>query len=153
MDIVIIGGIAAGMSAAYKAIRSHKNINITVFEKEDYISFGACGLPYYLGEQFDDSNKMFSRTPEHAINAGIDLRLKHEVLSIDYQNKKVKVKNLESGETIEKSYDKLMIATGATPFIPNIPGVDGEDVYTFTKLRDAERMKNKLEKYNNRKTL
>lgn len=149
MDIVIIGGIAAGMSAAYKAIRSHKNINITVFEKEDYISFGACGLPYYLGEQFDDSNKMFSRTPEHAINAGIDLRLKHEVLSIDYQNKKVKVKNLESGETIEKSYDKLMIATGATPFIPNIPGVDGEDVYTFTKLRDAERMKNKLEKYNN----
>ena len=148
MDIVIIGGIAAGMSAAYKAIRTHKDVNITVFEKEDYISFGACGLPYYLGGQFDDSNMMFSRTPEHALKAGIDLRIKHEVLSIDYNNKIVKAKNLESGEIIDKSYDKLMIATGATPFIPNIPGVDGKDVYTFTKLRNVEKMKNNLDKYN-----
>lgn len=148
MDILIIGGIAGGMSAAAKAIRTYKNFNITVIEKEEYISFGACGLPYYLGNKFNDSNKMFVRTPEQMEDEGINLLLKHEALLIDYKNKNVTIKNLKTNKVFEKSYDRLIIATGATPFVPNLPGINGNNVYTFTKLDTVEKIKKNLDKYN-----
>lgn len=147
MDIVIIGGIAAGMSAAAKASRVHKDSNITVIEKEDYISFGACGLPYYLGGQFEDSNNMFARTPEQMEKSGIDLLLKHEAISIDYTNKTVTIKNLETNKVFTKSYDRLVIATGANPFVPNLPGVDADNVYSFTRLEQVDKIKENLNHY------
>ena len=73
MNILVIGGIAAGMSVAAKAKRENKAANITVIEKENYVSFGACGLPYYLGNQFSDKNEMFARTPEQIEASGINL--------------------------------------------------------------------------------
>ena len=79
MKIVIIGGIAAGMSAAAKAKRLDPSTEIIVIEQEEYVSFGACGLPYYLGEEFSDENEMFARTPEQIERLGIRLLLKHKV--------------------------------------------------------------------------
>lgn len=147
MDIIVIGGIAAGMSVAAKARRENPKATITVVEKEDYVSFGACGLPYYLGNQFEDENEMFARTPEQMTESGIDLLLKHEVLSVDFDNKEINIKDLNTGDTCCRSYDRLMIATGATAVIPPLEGVHSDNVYTITRLRDVNRLKENLDSY------
>ncbi|MFV0560349.1 MAG: CoA-disulfide reductase [Enterococcus sp.] len=149
MEIVIIGGIAAGMSAAAKAARTNKEAVITVFEKENYISFGACGLPYYLGNQFDDTSEMFARTPAQMEAAGINLRLKHEVTRIDFTTKTVYATNLETGEEVTKSYDRLMLATGASPIKPPIDGIDASNVYSITRVAAVKRLKESLPNYKN----
>src|SRR5690625_2997837 len=107
MDIIVIGGIAAGMSVAAKAKGENPNANVLVFVKEDYISFGACGLPYYLGNQFHDENEMFARTPEQMEKTGIQLYLKHEVVDVDFDKKLVTAKDLKEDENIDFKYDKL----------------------------------------------
>lgn len=147
MEIVVIGGIAAGMSVASKARRTDPNAVITVFEKEEYVSFGACGLPYFVGEEFEDPNEMFARTPQQIRNSGIRLFTKHQVQSVDVANKVVKGINLENDETFVKSYDRLMIATGAVPVVPPVAGTEADNVYTLTKLRDAESLKRHLSDY------
>lgn len=148
MEIVIIGGIAAGMGTAAKAARENPGANITVIEKEDYISFGACGLPYYLGGQFDDSNKMFARTVEQIRNQGINVKVSHEAIGIDYDKKTVYYKNLKNEEKLSIVYDRLVITSGAQAIIPNIKGVDAENVYTFTRLKSVQAMKDKLDSIN-----
>lgn len=147
MEILVIGGIAAGMSVAAKAKRENKDANITVIEKENYVSFGACGLPYYLGNQFEDKNEMFARTPEQMEKAGINLKLQHEVTSVDFKNKSVEMKNLTNNELSVMSYDRLMIATGATPIVPPLEGVDAKNVYTITRLEEVDRLKSNLSQY------
>lgn len=144
MEIVVIGGIAAGMSVAAKAHRTNANATITVIEKENYVSFGACGLPYYLGGQFEDEAEMFARTPEQIKASGINLIIQHEVKRIDFDKKEVAVLSLETGKTITKKYDRLMIATGASPIIPKIEGIDSPNVFTLTKLSDAEQLKENM---------
>lgn len=147
MDIVIIGGIAAGMSTAAKARRENKDAKITVIEMEDYISFGACGLPYYLGNQFEDSNQMFARTVDQMRDQGINIFIKHQALSVNSVDKTVNVKNLGDGTIFDLKYDRLMIATGAKPTIPPIANTDSLNVYTMTKLYDVQALKDKLNQY------
>ena len=91
MEVLIIGGIAAGASVAAKAKRTNPEANVTIIEKEDYVSFGACGLPYYIGEKFTDSNQMFARSVEKTKESGINLLLKHEVVAVDFDNKVLKI--------------------------------------------------------------
>lgn len=148
MEVIIIGGIAAGMSTAAKAKRVNPDANITVIEMEDFISFGACGLPYYLGGQFTDPNNMFARTPEQIEKSGINLLLQHKAEAVDFDAKEVTVKNLQTNETFTKSYDRLMIASGATPNIPPVEGMDAENVYTFTKLAAVEDLKANMDNRN-----
>ena len=124
MRIIVIGGIAAGMSVAAKASRTNPNAKITIIEKEDYVSFGACGLPYYIGGQFDDENEMYARTPEQMRSAGIELLLKHEALSVDFDKKQVTVLDYASKSEHIMEYDRLMIATGASAIKPPIPGIE-----------------------------
>lgn len=149
MEVIVIGGIAAGMSVAAKAKRENKSANITVIEKENYVSFGACGLPYYLGGQFDDENEMFARTPDQIINSGINLLLQSEVISVDFNSKTVTYENVITKEQNTKAYDRLMIATGASPILPNIDGINSDNVYTFTRLDEVNRLKDNLHKYDN----
>ncbi len=149
MNIVIIGGIAAGMGTAAKAARENPEANITVIEKEDYISFGACGLPYYLGDQFEDENKMFARSVEQMEKAGIKIKIGHEAIKINYDEKVVYFKEVKTNEEKTIVYDRLMIATGATPIIPPISNVDAENVYTFTRLKPVKEMKDRLDEYEN----
>lgn len=148
MEIVIIGGIAAGMGTAAKAARENPDANITVIEKEDYISFGACGLPYYLGGQFEDSNKMFARTVEQIRDQGIDVKINHEAIKIDYDKKLVHYENLKNGEQKTMSYDRLVIASGAQAMIPGIDGVNAENVYTFTRLKSVKAVKEEVDSVN-----
>ena len=143
MRIIIVGGIAAGMSAAAKLRRTDREAEIVVYEKSPHISFGACGLPYYVGGNFDNVDRMLVRTPEKVRETGIDVKIEHEVLSLDVENKTIKVKDLQSGEVFSDNYDKLMIATGAATIIPSIENI--ETAYTLRSVEDGEKLKAKMQ--------
>ena len=151
MKVIIIGGIAAGMSAAAKFKRLSPNDDVVVYEKGDIVSFGACGLPYYVGGFFDDSNEMIARTPEAFREAGVEIHTKHEVTNVDFSNKKVTVKNLNKNEVLEESYDKLMIASGARAIIPPIKNIDLENVVTLKSMDDGNKLRELISKEENKK--
>ena len=151
MKVIIIGGIAAGMSAAAKFKRLSPNDDVVVYEKGDIVSFGACGLPYYVGGFFDDSNEMIARTPEAFREAGVEIHTKHEVANVDFSNKKVTVKNLNTNEVLEESYDKLMIASGARAIIPPIKNIDLENVVTLKSMDDGNKLRELMSKEENKK--
>lgn len=151
MKVIIIGGIAAGMSAAAKFKRLSPNDDVVVYEKGDIVSFGACGLPYYVGGFFDDSNEMIARTPEAFREAGVEIHTKHEVTNVDFSNKKVTVKNLNTNEVLEESYDKLMIASGARAIIPPIKNIDLENVVTLKSMDDGNKLRELMSKEKNKK--
>ncbi|HAB60405.1 MAG TPA: CoA-disulfide reductase, partial [Lachnospiraceae bacterium] len=144
MKIIIVGGIAAGMSAAAKFRRMDKEASITIYEKENYISFGACGLPYYVGDYFNDHERMLVRTPEQAISSGINVQVKHEVIQVDTEEKRVLVKKLEDESLHWDSYDQLMIATGARAVKPPIKNLDIENVYFLRNLEEGQRVREKM---------
>ena len=141
MKIVIIGGIAAGMSAAAKARRVDKEAEIIVFEMGKIISFGACGLPYYVGDFFSDPNFMLARTVEQMRESGIDVKIEHQVLSVDPELKTLEVKDLADQKIFIQDYDKLMIATGATVIKPPFENLNLNHIFTLTKMEDGEKMR------------
>ena len=151
MRVIIVGGIAAGTSAAAKLRRLHKDAEIVIYEKGDIVSFGACGLPYFVGDFFEDTERMIARTPEAFIKSGVDVKTLHEVTNVDFENKKVVVKNLEEGTTFEDSFDKIMIATGASSIIPPIKNVNLENVHTLKSLQDGHKLKDLMKDEQNKK--
>lgn len=146
MRIVIIGGVAAGMSAAAKAKRIDKTADIVVYERTDVVSWGACGLPYFLGDFFTDPEVMIARTKKEFEESGIKVNINHKVLSVDINNKTLKVLDLTTGKEFEDNYDKLMIATGASPVIPPIENVKLENVFTLKEYKDGIAIKEQLKK-------
>ncbi len=142
---VIIGGDAAGMSAASKIRRMQPSAEMVVFEKGDHISFAACGIPYWISGVIDDGRKLQVLTPEIARNKrGIDVRTQHEVTHIDPGKNKVSVTDLATGNIFEESYDALLIATGARAARPPIPGIDNAGVFTLRSLADGHLINNYL---------
>lgn len=150
MRVIIIGAVAAGMSAAAKLKRMQPEYEVVVYEKGDVVSFGACGLPYFVGGFFDDPNNMIARSPEKFRETGIDLKIFNEVVDVDVNNKKVTVRNLETGVEFEDSYDKLMVATGASSIIPPIKNVKLENVSTLKSMADGIKVKELLNKEENK---
>lgn len=141
MKVIIIGGVAAGMSAAAKFKRLSPKDDVVVYEKGDIVSFGACGLPYYVGGFFEDSREMIARTPEQFRESGVEIHTKHEVTDVDFSSKKIKVKNLATDEILEESYEKLMIASGARAIIPPIKNIDLENVVTLKSMDDGNKLR------------
>ena len=146
MKVIIIGGVAAGMSAAAKFKRLSPKDDVVVYEKGDIVSFGACGLPYYVGGFFEDSREMIARTPEQFRESGVEIHTKHEVIDVDFSDKKVKVKNLTTNEVSEENYDKLMIASGARAIIPPIKNIDLENVVTLKSMDDGDKLRELMAK-------
>lgn len=144
MRIIIIGGVAAGMSAAAKVKRLKPKYNVIIYEKTDVISFGACGLPYFVGGFFEDPNEMIARTPDEFKKTGIELNIFHEVTNIDTKSKTLYVKNLKTGELIKDTYDRLMIATGASPIIPPIKNINLQNVCTLKSMEDGIKLRELL---------
>ena len=101
MRVVIVGAVAAGMSAAAKLKRMKPEYEVVVYEKTDVVSFGACGLPYFVGGFFDDANNMIARSPEKFRETGIDLNIFKEVVAVDTDAKKLTVKDIKTGETLK----------------------------------------------------
>lgn len=149
MRMVIIGGVAAGMSAAAKARRLNKDAEITIYEKTDIVSWGACGLPYYVGNFYSSPTNMIARPVEKLIETGLDIKIKHEVIEVNPETKTLKVKNLETSAIFEDKYDKLMIATGARAIIPPIKNVKLENVFTLKEYIDGIQLKEEAMKEEN----
>jgi NADPH-dependent 2,4-dienoyl-CoA reductase/sulfur reductase-like enzyme len=141
---VVVGGDAAGMSAAAKAKRDNPDVDVIVFEKGEWVSYGACGMPYYIEGAIEDLDQLLSLTPEEIVQERkIDLRRFHEVTAIDTDAKYVTVRN-QSG-SFQQQYDHLLLATGAAPTVPSIQGVDLDCVFTLSSLDDAEGIREALE--------
>lgn len=153
MKIIIIGGVAAGMSAAAKASRLNKDIEFTIYEKTEMISWGACGLPYYVGNFYEDPNDMVARPIHKFLEDGMNIKIKHEVIGIDPERKEITVKNLKNGEIFKDTYDKLMISTGARAIIPPIKHISSYGVYTLKDYNDGIRLKKEMLKEKNQEII
>jgi NADPH-dependent 2,4-dienoyl-CoA reductase/sulfur reductase-like enzyme len=135
--LIVIGGVAAGMSAAAKALRTDRNLEVTVFEKGPYISYGACGMPYFIAGDIPDHRALIVRTPEQMAKQGVDVRLHHEVLTIDPVTKTVSVLDRQPDRVFDEHYDKLVIATGAGPVWPSLPGAHLAGVFGLRSLESG----------------
>ena len=131
MKLVIIGGVAGGASAAARARRLDEKAEIILLERGAFISFANCGLPYYVGGVITDEDDLTLQTPESfRARFNVDVRVNSEVTKIDRAAHAVTVREA-GGRTYAETYDKLLIATGAAPLVPNLPGLDGGSVYTL----------------------
>ncbi len=139
--LIVIGANAAGLSAASKAKRLKRDLEVTVFEKSGYFSYGACGLPYYVGNVIGKEDELFSLTQADLDRRGISLFSRHEAIAIDRERKVVTVRALEKGEEKEYPYDTLVIATGANPVLPPIEGIGSEGVYVLRTIEDGLKVK------------
>ncbi|MBH1940941.1 FAD-dependent oxidoreductase [Mobilitalea sibirica] len=143
MRIVIIGAVAAGTSAAAKARRNNEEAEILIYEKDRFISYSGCGMPYYIGNEVGSVEELTPRDPGFFKSKyNVDILTLHEVLSIDPENKSLEVKNLTSGDVLTDHYDKLVIATGASAVLPPIKGVDEKHVFTLRNINDMIKIKN-----------
>lgn len=153
MKIIIVGGVAAGMSAAAKAGRLNKEAEIVVYEKTEIVSWGACGLPYYVGDFYQDPNNMIARSVHKFIEAGMNIKIKHEVIGVDTEKKEITVKNLTTGEVFTDNYDKLMISTGAHAIMPPIKNITAEGVHTLKDYTDGITLKQEMMKEENQEII
>jgi len=146
MKVVIIGGVAGGASAAARLRRLDEFAEIVLLERGAFISFANCGLPYYIGGEIEDEDELLLQTPE-SFNArfNVDVRVFNEAVSIDRENKCVKVVNGVTGEEYTESYDKLVIATGAAPRIPDALKIDSDKVFTVRNVPDALAIRKRVE--------
>lgn len=149
MRIVIIGGVAAGMSAAAKLKRIKPDYEVVVYEKTDIVSFGACGLPYYVGDFFHDPNMMIAREKSKFIESGIDLKTFKEVIDVDTLEKTLTIKDALSGEIFIDNYDKLMIATGASSIMPSLDR-SYDNLTTLKDMNDGIKLKELISKEENK---
>ncbi len=141
MRFLIIGGVAAGMSAAARLRRLNEDAIITVLERGPHISYANCGLPYYLGGVIASRDKLLIQTPQSFQRRfRVDVRVRHEALRIDRPAKKVTVQDLEGQRCYEESYDKLVLAPGGSPLRPPIPGIDHPAVFSLWTLADTDRI-------------
>ena len=137
MRVIVIGGVAAGMSAASKLRREDPEAEIVVYERGSFLSYGACGLPYYIGGWNEDPQKLIARTPEKFREMGIETHLRHEALRVDPREKTVTVRDLESGREFTDRYDRLMIAVGCRSAAPPVPGYDLPAVFSLRSMEDG----------------
>lgn len=139
--VVIIGGVAGGATAAARIRRLDENAEIIMFERSGFVSYANCGLPYYIGGVIEDQEELTLQTPEMFMKRfRIDVRVKHEVTAIHPEKKTVTVRRLEDNTVFEESYDKLLLAPGAKPVRPSLPGMDIPNLYTLRTVEDTLRI-------------
>ena len=146
MKLVVIGGVAAGMSTAARARRLDESAEIIVLEKSHHVSFANCGLPYHIGGVIKERDRLLLQTPQSLKESlNLDVRTSHEVLTIDSKKKRVKVQDLESGKTYFETYDTLAYCPGAEAVKPPIAGMDLESVFVLRRIGDMDQIKAKVD--------
>lgn len=142
MKVVIIGGVAGGATAAARIRRLDEQAQIVVFERSGYISYANCGLPYFIGDVITDPEELTLQTPESFFERfRVDMRVHHEVTALHPDRKTVSVRDLDSGQEFEESYDKLILSPGAKPAQPRLPGTDVDRLFTLRTVEDTFRIK------------
>ena len=145
MKLLIIGGVAAGASAAARARRLDETAEIILFERGEHISFANCGLPYHVGGVIPRRESLLVMTPERfEARSRIDVRTRQEVSAVDPAARTVTVKKLATGESYSESYDKLILATGSSPVRPDLPGLDDPAVLTLWTIPDMDRINRRI---------
>ncbi|MEU4238134.1 FAD-dependent oxidoreductase [Actinoplanes sp. NPDC026619] len=139
VKLVVIGGDAAGMSAASQARKrlGPEELQIVAFERGHFTSYSACGIPYWIGGAVDDLDALVARTPEKHREAGIDVRLRHEVVAIDLERRQVVARDLTDGREVRENYDQLMYAAGASPVTPEWARVPAAGIFGVQTLDDG----------------
>lgn len=146
MRVVVVGGVAGGMSAAARLRRLDESAEIVVLEKGPDVSFANCGLPYHVGGDIPDRSSLLLHTPRSLRDSlDLDVRVRHEMLAIDRATQSVAVRDLVSGTTYDLAYDALVLATGAEPIVPPLPGLDRPQVRTLRNVPDADVLRSMLE--------
>ncbi len=135
--LIVIGGVAAGMSAAAKAKRVNREMEAVVYEKSPYISYAACGMPYFIAGDISDYRSLLARTSEQMAKQGVEVHVRHEVTAVDPDARTVTVRDLEGKREFTQGYDRLVIATGARPAQPPLPGLDLEGVFVLRSLEEG----------------
>jgi NADPH-dependent 2,4-dienoyl-CoA reductase/sulfur reductase-like enzyme len=139
MKAVVVGGVAGGMSFAARARRLAEDAQIVVLERDPYVSYANCGLPYYLGGEIGDRDALLLHTPQSlAESLALDVRTGHEVLAIDPAARTLLVREHATGRDYQETYDALVLSTGAAPVIPPIPGADLPPVRVLRTVPDAD---------------
>jgi NADPH-dependent 2,4-dienoyl-CoA reductase/sulfur reductase-like enzyme len=139
MKLVIVGGVAGGASAAARSRRLSEAAQIVVFERGPDVSFANCGLPYYVGGEIANREKLLVVTPERLRQRfNLDVRTESSVERIERSAKRIRIRQLRSGHEYDEPYDKLILATGAAPLRPPISGIDLPGVHTLRNLQDVE---------------
>jgi len=142
VKLVIVGGVAGGASAATRARRLSENAHIVLVERGPDVSFANCGLPYHIGGEIAERTKLLVVTPERLKERyNLDVRIRSSVEAIDRAAKRVRIRDLDSGREYDEPYDKLILATGAAPIQPPLPGLDLDGIYTLRNLQDMDRIK------------
>jgi NADPH-dependent 2,4-dienoyl-CoA reductase/sulfur reductase-like enzyme len=145
--VVIIGGDAAGMSAASKIRREQPDRGILVLERTAYTSYSACGIPYLIGGLIEQGDNLVARSPEEFRNKyNIDVRTGHEVIEIDPISQRIRIRVNNSSDVIHEPYDQLLIATGAHPFCPDVPGLNSDGIFGLSTLASGLRVYDFLDK-------
>lgn len=135
--LVIIGGVAAGMSAASKARRMRDDLEIVVYEQSGFVSYGSCGFPYFIKGEIPKIEDLVVRTPQQFAKQGIQAHVRHSVQSIDAVARTVQVRNLETGAEFTDRWDKLILTTGGAAFRPQLPGRDLPGIFALRNVEDA----------------
>ncbi len=142
MKIVIVGGVAGGATAAARIRRLDEQAEIVVFERTGYISYANCGLPYYIGDVITNERALTLQTPKSFdARFRVSMKVRHEVTAVNRDRKTVSVTNLETGESFEESYDKLILSPGAKPTQPKVSGLGLDKVFTLRTVEDTFRIK------------
>ena len=141
MKILIVGGVAGGATAATRLRRLSEENEVIIFEKGQYVSFANCGLPYHISGTIDKRDALLLQTPESLKERyNLDVRVFSEVLSIYTDEKKISVKNLQTGEIYLENYDKLLLSPGAEPIKPPFEGIDSDKIYTLSNIPDMDKI-------------
>jgi NADPH-dependent 2,4-dienoyl-CoA reductase/sulfur reductase-like enzyme len=146
MKTVIVGGVAAGASTGARLRRLDESAEIVVLERDHYVSFANCGLPYHIGGEIPERESLLLQTPESlAKSLALDVRTGHEVVRIDRESKEVDVRDLAQQRTYRESYDTLVLCLGAEPIRPPIPGADDPRIDVLRNIPDMDRIIDRLE--------
>ena len=144
--LVIIGGVAAGTKVAARARRENPELAITLVTRESHISYAGCGMPYYLGDVIKDKKELLVKSPrEFEAEMNVKVLTEHEAVSILPEEHIVKVVNNNTGENSEIAFDLLVLATGASPFVPPIPGAGLKNVFTLRTVEDAVAIRERID--------
>lgn len=149
MKIVVVGCTHAGTATVVNLQQLHPESEITIYEKNDNISFLSCGIALSVGGVVTEPEKLFYNSPENLAKTGVNTKMKHEVIDIDFDNKTLKVKNLESGEEFEDNYDKLVLTLGSWPIVPRFEGGNLENIVLCKNYNHAKTIIEKAESVQN----
>ena len=149
--VLIVGGVAGGASTATRLRRLDENLEIIIFEKGEHVSFANCGLPYHIGEVIENRESLLVQTPESLkARFNLDVRVKSEVIEVNGEDKKVKVKT-KNGEEYEENFDFLVLSPGAKPLFPSIKGIESNKIFTLRNINDMDKIKAEIKNSNIKK--